>query len=219
MDIRLLTSATILLLFTGPSFSQAAIDLHAAVKQGSIELYNRELGLLDEPAHAGIRMSMAYGEGVAWLTGVEFSDGVIAFDVRGEDVKQHSFVGIAFHGANDSCFDAIYLRPFQFRAEADSLRDRMIQYISLPEHTWRFLRKQEPGVNEHSIDPAPGPNAWVHVRVVVEGDTISVFINGAAEPSLVVKKLTERHTGRVGFYVADTSGGDFANITITPAQR
>ena len=112
MDIRLLTSATILLLFTGPSFSQAAIDLHAAVKQGSIELYNRELGLLDEPAHAGIRMSMAYGEGVAWLTGVEFSDGVIAFDVRGEDVKQHSFVGIAFHGANDSCFDAIYLRPF-----------------------------------------------------------------------------------------------------------
>ena len=95
----------------------------------------------------------------------------------------------------------------------------MIQYISLPEHTWRFLRKQEPGVNEHSIDPAPDPNAWVHVRVVVEGDTISVFINGAAEPSLVVKKLTERHTGRVGFYVADTSGGDFANITITPAQR
>ncbi len=196
------------------SFSQRAIDLHAAVGQSNIEVYNRDLSLIDEPAHAGIRLSKAYAEGVAWLKGVEFSNGVIEVDVRGEDVKQHSFVGIAFHGANDSTFDAIYLRPFQFKATADSLRMRMIQYISLPEHTWRKLRARSPRVYEHSIEPAPDPNAWVHMRVVVQGDSISTFINGAMEPSLVVEKVTKLHTGRVGFYVADTSGGDFANINI-----
>ena len=214
MHIRHLLAALVLLAGTA-SFSQEAIDLHAAVEQGNIEVYNRELSLIEEPAHPGIRLSKASGEGVAWLKGVEFSNGVIEFDVRGEDVKQHSFVGIAFHGANDTTFDAIYLRPFQFRASADSLRNRMIQYISLPEHTWRVLRKNSPGINEHSIDPSPDPNAWVHMRVVVEGETITTFINGAKEPSLKVKKLTKLHMGRVGFYVADTSGGDFANIRIT----
>lgn len=192
------------------------MDLHAMVKQGRIEVHNRGLTLIDEAAHAGIRLSKARGEGIAWLKGEEFSNGTIEFEVRGEDVKQRSFVGIAFHGANDSTFDAIYLRPFQFNATADSLRMRMIQYISLPEHTWRSLRAKSPRVYEHSSEPAPDPNAWVHVRVVVLGDTISTFINGAREPSLVVTKLTALRTGRVGFYVADASGGDFANIRITP---
>ena len=191
-----------------------AFDLHAAVKRGDVEVYNRTLTTIDEDAYPGIRLSKDFGEGVAWLKGIVFSSGTIEFDVRGEDVKRHSFVGIAFHGANDSTFDAIYLRPFQFRAQADSLRKRMVQYISLPEHTWRVLRKTAPGVNEAAIDPSPDPNAWVHMRVVVEGATISTFINGAKEPSLVVRKRTELHTGRIGFYVADTSGGDFANIRI-----
>lgn len=211
-------STSLFLLISLPSFSQDQIDLHAAVKQGNIEVYNRDLSLIDEPGHSGIRLSKAYGEGVAWLKGVEFSNGVIEFDVRGEDVRQHSFVGIAFHGANDSTFDAIYLRPFQFRASIDSLRLRMMQYISLPEHTWRILRAKSPGVYEHSIEPAPDPNAWVHMRVEVESDVVSVFINGARQASLVVQKVTNHHTGRVGLYVADTSGGDFANITIAPIK-
>ena len=215
MRIRPITTATVLFLFSLPSFSQEAIDLHAAVKKGNIEVYNRILSPIDEPAHPGIRLSKAYGEGVAWLKGVEFSDGVIEFDVRGEDVKQHSFVGIAFHGANDSTFDAIYLRPFRFREAADTARSHSIQYVSLPAYTWRLLRARSPRVYEQAIDPSPDPNAWVHMRVVVQGDTISTFINGAGTPCLVVKKLTKLHTGRIGFYVADTSGGDFANIRIT----
>ncbi|MBK9193604.1 MAG: hypothetical protein IPO17_01175 [Flavobacteriales bacterium] len=147
MHTRQVTT-TLFLLAGLSSFPQAALDLHAAAKQGNIEVYNRDLSLIDEPAHAGIRLSKAYGEGIAWLKGVEFSNGEIEFDVRGEDVKQHSFVGIAFHGANDSTFDAIYLCPFQFRATADSLRMRMIQYISLPQHTWRKLRVRAPRVYE-----------------------------------------------------------------------
>src|SRR6185295_15810533 len=171
----------------GLSFAQEKlkIDLHKAVKNKEIDVFNRELSLINDPGHKGIRLSKDFGEGIAWLKGIEFSNGVIEFDVRGEDVKQHSFVGIAFHGANDSTFDAIYLRPFRFRETADSSRSHSIQYVSLPDHTWRVLRAKSPGVYEHTIDPTPDPNAWVHVRVVVEGETISTFINGAKEPSLV----------------------------------
>ena len=221
MRSHALSILSVFILLNLPSFSQQplAIDLHAAVKKGDIQVYNRTLSHLYDEGYKGIRLSKEYGEGVAWLNDLEFSDGTIEFDVRGEDVKQHSFVGIAFHGVNDSTFDAIYLRPFQFRAQTDSLRNRMIQYISLPDHTWRALRKRAPGVNEGSIIPAPDPNGWVHVRVVVQGESISTFINGSREPSLVVKKVTKLHTGRVGFYVADTSGGDFANLRITRMDK
>ena len=130
-------------------------------------------------------------------------------------MKQHSFVGIAFHGQNNSTFDAVYLRPFQFRAQDEISRNKDIQYISLPDFTWRILREKFPGKYEHSVEPAPAPNAWVRVRIVIKDYTVSTYINGNNEPSLVVEKINHVNAGSIGFYVADTSGGDFANITIT----
>jgi hypothetical protein len=53
---------------------------------------------------------------VAWLDGVELATGTLEVDVRGKDVLQQSFLGLAFAGVNDSTFEAVYLRPFNFRA-------------------------------------------------------------------------------------------------------
>ncbi|MBK8498853.1 MAG: DUF1080 domain-containing protein [Flavobacteriales bacterium] len=218
MNTRPITTATVFVLLNLPSFSQQPIDLHATVMAGDIEVHGRELNVIDEPGYAGIQLSTDYGEGLAWLKNIEFSNGTIEFDVRGVNVEGHSFVGIAFHSANDSTFDAIYLRPFQFRKADATAHSHSIQYISLPQHTWRVLRAASPGVYEGAVDPSTDPNGWAHLRVVVDGETISTFINNAMEPSLVVKKVTKLHTGRVGFYVADTSGGEFANIRIAATK-
>lgn len=211
----ILTSLFFFLSFT--VFAQPSIipDLHKAAKHGKIEVYNRDLTLVNEVGYQGIRMSKAYGEGVAWMKGITFSTGTLEFDVRGENLKQHSFVGLAFHGQNDSTYDAVYLRPFHFYAEDQISQDRMIQYISLPVFTWRTLRAESPGQFEHRIVPPPDPNAWVHVRIEISDTTISTYINGSATPSLVVHPPVALPTGKVGFYVADTSGGDFANLKIT----
>ena len=190
------------------------LDLQKAVKQNKIEVINRDLSLLPDPSHPAIRLSKAFGEGLAWINGVEFSNGTIEFDVRGEDVKQHSFVGIAFHGQNDSTYDAVYLRPFHFRAQDSVSQYRMIQYISLPEYTWRKLRAESPGKFENKIASDLDPNGWVHMRVVVKDDTVAVYVNENPSPCLVVQKVTGAHSGRIGFYVADTSGGDFANLSV-----
>ena len=212
-----LTITVFQLFLTLPVISQKAerIDIHELVKKNGIEVYNRELSLLNEPAHLGISLSKREGEGVAWIKGIEFSDGIIEFDVRGEDLKQHSFVGIAFHGKDNETFDAVYLRPFQFKEESEVLRSRAIQYISLPAFPWRTLREKSPNKYEHSIEPTPDPNSWIYVRIVIKGSIISTYINGNLEPSLVVEKVTSLKTGGIGFYVADTSGGDFANLSIT----
>ncbi len=191
------------------------IDLHKLVKRKGIEVFNRDLNVINEKGHRGIRLSQDYGEGIAWLKGIEFSNGILEFDVRGANIQQHSFVGIAFHGLNDSTFDAIYLRPFQFQQDDQVLKNRDIQYISLPNFTWRILREKSPGKYEHSIEPAPNPDSWIRMRIEIKDATVKVYINGNEQPSLVVEKVTQVGNGSVGFYVADTSGGDFANMTIT----
>jgi len=212
-----LYASAIVIFFSTTAFSpsQPVLDLHRLASNNGIRVVNRELSLINEKSHEGISLSKNFGEGVAWLNGIDFSNGTIEFDVRGENVKQHSFVGIAFHGINDSTFDAIYLRPFQFKEQDVVLQNRAIQYVSLPDFTWRSLREKFPNKYEHSIQPAPDPNSWVHVRIVIKDSTITAFINGNTKPSLVVTKVTQVKSGAVGFYVADTSGGDFANITIT----
>lgn len=220
MKIVYLIASLFLVLMIRSAFSQtpSVIDLHDMVKNSGIQVFNRALSLIHEKSYMGIRLSKDFGEGVAWLKGFEFSEGSIEFDVRGENIKQHSFVGIAFHGKNDSTFDAVYLRPFQFQEKDEVLKNRAIQYISLPNFTWRILREKFPNKYEHSIEPAPDPNSWVRVRVVIKDSTIKTFINGSKEPSLVVQKVTQVKSGSIGFYVADTSGGDFANITITKSN-
>ncbi len=204
-----------LLALTCYSQEPILINLHEQVQQKNINVYNRDLELLNEPSYKGIRLSKSTGEGFAWLKDFSFSTGIIEFDVRGEDVKQHSFVGIAFRGKDNETFDAIYLRPFQFRAKEEELRNRAIQYISWPEFTWQKLREDSPGKYEQAVKPAPDPNAWVHMRVVIQGDSVSTYINNSVQPCLVVNLLSPGRTGSIGFYVADTSGGDFANLRIT----
>jgi len=189
-------------------------DLHKAVQHGDFIVYNRDLSLIDEQEYQGIRLSKAIGEGIAWMKGSNFSTGILEFDVRGEDLKQHSFVGIAFHGQIDSTYDAVYLRPFHFHAQDTVSQNRMIQFISLPEFTWRKLRAEFPGRFENRIAPLPDPNAWVHVRIEVTSTDISTYINRSTIPSLVVQPPIALPSGKVGFYVADTSGGDFANLSI-----
>lgn len=203
------------------AFSQTitSINLQDAFKNGNIRVYNRELTLVNEASHVGIRLSKDFGEGIAWIKGIDFSDGIIEFDVRGENIKQHSFVGLAFHGLNDSTFDAIYLRPFQFKAFDETLRKRSVQYISLPDFTWQVLREKFPGKFESAITPSPDPNAWIKMRVVIKGMLVSVYINGNSNPCLVVEKQTSSKNGFIGFYVADTSGGDFANLTIIKTKN
>jgi hypothetical protein len=203
---------------TALSQMKESFDLHKLAQAKEIDVVNRELKLVQEQSRSGIQLSKAEGEGVAWIRGLEFSEGVIEFDVRGEKVKQHSFVGIAFHGVDNNTFDAIYLRPFQFLEQDETLRARMIQYISLPGFPWRTLRADSPGKYEHSINPSPDPNSWVRMKVVVSGNTISTYINDSKEPSLVVQKVTSVTKGRIGLYVADTSGGDFANLTVTKTK-
>ena len=206
--------------FTTSTFANPGItiDLKKEVKKKRINVFNRDLTLINDGTRVGIHLSKAKGEGVAWLKGTEFSNGTIEFDVRGENVQGHSFVGIAFHAKDNYTFDAIYLRPFRFQDVDPNSRSHSVQYVSFPAYPWRELRAKFPGKYESAINPSLDPDSWVRVKVVIKDNIVSTFINGSEQPILVVEKVTDLKSGAIGFYVADTSGGDFANLSITKSE-
>jgi hypothetical protein len=179
---------------------------------------NRNVRLLNEDGAKIAHFDGNEGAGIAWLDNYQFSDGTIDFDVRGENVFQKSFVGLAFHGVGDEQYEAIYFRPFNFTAGDSIKKIHSIQYIASPTYGWQKIRAEHPGVYEQSLDPAPDPNGWFHVRVVVSGSMVSVFVNNATRPSLEVARLSDVKDGKIGMWVGDNSGGDFARLKITPAK-
>ena len=211
---RFLIYSCLLIASFGFSPDPVSIDIQKELRKKNVEIINRGVSSINEKEYRGIRLDERYEDGIVWLRDFEFTSGIIEFDTRGKDVKQHSFVGIAFHGTDTTTFESIYLRPFNFTETQDPKKSRMVQYVSKPTHTWQVLRGKFPGQYESFIEPAPAPDSWVHVKIVIEGTTISTYINKNTTPSLVVESLGNK-TGSVGFYVADTSGGDFANLKIT----
>ena len=193
------------------------LDLAAFAEKGKLILFNRGVSSLNDTAKRGVRLSENPAMGLAYLQAIEFSNGTIECEVRGKDVQQHSFIGVAFHGIDETTYDAIYFRPFNFRAENPEKRSHAVQYVSHPTFTWQKLRAEQPGKYEHAVNPVPDPNGWFHVRVIVASPKVSVFVADAKEANLVVNVLSDRKKGLVGLWVGNNSGGDFANFKIVPA--
>ena len=189
-------------------------DLGDLLRKDGLTVFNRHVEPVPDPSKNGLVLSEEYGEGLVWINGVSFTAGTIEVDLKGQNIFQRSFPGIAFRGADDSTFDAIYFRPFHFLSTDSVRRTRCVQYISLPQYTWQRLREEHNGMYEHAVDPAPDPDDWFHVRIVVRKDEALVYVNNAERPSLRVHLLSDRKRGMIGLYTADRSGGSFGNLSI-----
>ncbi len=190
------------------------LDLPKLLQNQKLTPVNRTVAAIPGGTKPGVRVSEAHDEGVVWLTNETFSSGTIEVDLRGKDVLGKSFVGIAFHGQDDKTFDGIYFRPFNFLATDTMRSSHAVQYISHPAHPWDVLREQFPSKYENPVTPAPQPNDWFHVRLEVTEKDVTVFVNNNTKPSLRVQKLSKNTNGKIGLWVGNGSGGDFANLVI-----
>ncbi len=149
-----------------------------------------------------------------WLNDFNFTNGIIEFDAKGKSAPpQSSFVGIAFRVIDEKTYDAVYFRPFNFRAGNSLSKSHAVQYISNPEWTWKRLRDERTGEYEKGIEPAPDGDEWFHAKIEIQKPKIKVYVNGAETPSLVVNELSDRKGGSVGIWC--NGFGIVANLKIT----
>jgi hypothetical protein len=156
--------------------------------------------------------------GLALPVGVEFATGVIELDLKGKNVPAESFLGVAFNVVDETRFEGVYFRPFNFKAADELRRGRSVQYIAWPENTWEKLRKNKPGQFEKPVDPVPDPDGWFHARIDVTEKQVRVFVNDAKQPCLVVDRLAHGDVKRSTGLFVDVADGLYANLKITPAQ-
>ncbi len=193
------------------------IDLAAQLKEGKLRGANREVSAL-QGTKGGVQVNEAAGPGVIWLTGTDFGEGTIELDIRGRDLMQRSFVGLAFHRQDDNTYEAVYLRLFNFRAEDPVRRQHAVQYIAVPGYDWPRLRKEFPEEFENPVDASIDPTGWVPVRLMVSSKTVQIYVGPAKSPTLEVRRLGHHDRGEIGLWAGNGSDGAFANLRISPGK-
>ena len=144
---------------------------------------------------------MRLNTGDAVLKDVTFSDGTIEFDVN---TVGRGAPGIVFRQQDEGNFELLYLRPDPncpaFRA--------CIQYAPQTHGVllWDLFPQFE--------NRAPlRENGWNHIKMVISGRRMNVFVNDASSPTLQVGRLEgDAMTGGLRLQ----GPGTFANMVITP---
>lgn len=209
MKKRVISLCT-LLIMTGVTCCFAQVfDLQQLLKEKKLITYRQNASPLTDGDKVGLSV-----EKIVWLKGVNFSRGTIDVDLRGKDVMQRSFIGIAFHGVDTVTYDCIYFRPFNFRSSDPVRKIHAVQYISHPDYSWDRLRDEKNGMYEKAVDPAPAGSDWFHARIVVGDTQVRVYVNHSTIPSLTVDKLNSRKDGLIGLWNGGLPG-DFSNLVIS----
>lgn len=144
-----------------------------------------------------------------WIPGTNFKDGTIEVDIASS-----TFSGIGFRGnSGGTKVQKLYFRPFN---SGTAKNDRTVQYDMLgnKEAHWSELRKNFPGKYESGANIAV--DKWFHVKLVIQGEKLSAYVNDQKEPVLVVEKMFDsKTTGTIGVWGWDSY---FANFKFTPAR-
>lgn len=159
------------------------------------------------------------GQVLAVVKSSDFKDGMIEADVagfprQGAKPGTRGFIGIAFRVQdNGSKYEAFYLRMTNGRANDQLQRNHSAQYVSHPDFPWNRLREEKPGLYESYVDIDAG--AWTRIKVVVAGTRAQLYVNGAAQPCLIVNDLKLGDSdGQIALWTGSDTEAYFANLTV-----
>lgn len=165
----------------------------------------------------------ARGEGFAVLPGVDFRDGVIEADMAIEITTPlfpgaPGFGGIAFRAREDvSGYELFYLRPGNSASADQAKRNHSVQYVAEPGFGWPLLRRAWPSLYEAYAPLETG--AWTHLKIEVSGRDAKLFINGAAQPTLIVQGMKGTELGgHVALWGFPGQTTWFSNLRIAHAK-
>ena len=87
-------------------------------------------------------------------------------------------MGVGFRVAADAArFECFYIRPTNGRADDQLRRNHSTQYFSFPDHPWRRLREETPGLYESYADLVP--SQWTSLKIEVTGDKARLYVGAS----------------------------------------
>jgi hypothetical protein len=183
------------------------------LSENNLKVINRAITNTDKATNT-IALNNKKGSGLAIIKDIEFETGTIEISLKGENKQGRSFVGIAFNIQNDSTYEAIYFRPFNFQSKEKIRRDHSVQYIHEPKYTWKFLRTNHEGQFESNYERQPSPDDWFDVKIKIEKERVLVYDKDSDKALLVVKRLATTKSKKIGLWMGYNSKGAFRGLRV-----
>ena len=144
------------------------------------------------------------GHGSATSKGLTFVDGTIDFDIK---LNGTGILGIKFRDAGHSAAEVFYMRPQPNCAASDDC----VQYM--PYENGAYEWDEYP---EYQSKAQLNSSGWNHIRLVVSGRRMNVFVNGATTPTLAVGRLEgDARAGAISL----SGPAQYTNVRVRPGVR
>jgi hypothetical protein len=156
------------------------------------------------------RPSVYINRGVALARDVTLRDGTIEYDWAA--TSRTNFLGASFHATTPDNSEAVFFRV------GSSGTPEAVQYgpaLNTYGVAWQIYH----GAGATAAAELHRER-WTHVRMVIRGDSLSVFLDGASQPVLVVPRLGGVDGTGVGVWAGNFGrGAYFSNYTVTPSPN
>ncbi len=146
---------------------------------------------------------MTIPKGMALASAAQFGEGTIDFDMK---PLEYSDTGIVFHRSDVDTGEFLYLRANPNCPAANDC----IQYAPIVHGLMQWDIYPD-----HQGSAPLSEKGWNHLRLVITGATLQVYVNREAEPSLTVPRLHGIST-RGG--IAFKGPALFANLVLRPTK-
>lgn len=145
-----------------------------------------------------------YLDGHAYLKDASLENGIIEVDIAPN--TDRGFAAITFRDQGGGNYEEVYLRMHK-----SGLPDA-VQYSPFynGEANWQLYP-------QHQTAAEFNTSQWNHLRLVLNGSRLEVYLNGVAQPGMVVENL--RHNLEAGTLgIRALFGNHFANFRYTPQE-
>jgi len=135
-----------------------------------------------------------------------FKDGTIEADIAWQGDKG-GYVGLAFRIKDPHHYECIYFRP------ESSGTINAIQYMPEKKADFNWWDYE---ANKYQAVASLPLHDWFHVKLIVKGSTLTVFVNNQPKPAMVYKALdSSLPLGSVGYWFGNSAAGAFSNLVVT----
>jgi len=135
-----------------------------------------------------------------------FKDGTVEADLAWQGNKG-GYIGLAFRIKDAHHYQCVYFRP------ESSGTINAIQYMPEKKADFNWWDYEADKYQAKATLPL---HDWFHIKLIVKGNTLAVFINNQSKPSMIYKALdASLQSGSVGYWFGNSAVGAFRNLVVT----
>ncbi|GAA3958474.1 DUF1080 domain-containing protein [Mucilaginibacter dorajii] len=138
-------------------------------------------------------------------TNLNFRDGIIECDLAFAG-KGNAYIGLAFRIKDAHHYETLYFRPLS------SGTINAIQYMPEKKADFNWWDYEADKYQAKAILPH---NDWFHVKLIVTGSKLEVYVNNAPKPAMVYSSLDPSlKNGSVGYWHGNSGLSAYKNLVV-----